>query len=190
MAGNDNLYQSGGEMNNTAVSCSSLAPELPGGLRPEDSAVFMCRTCFSVFGDSLSVCGEDERLGVLLCVRVTEDVTIGESLHFGVDGALKGCAYHPLRCRSCGSNIGFNLHSSCRTYAYLRGLFCLFKQSLSCYLFKSKTVVPGKELHFELTSLQEQIKQLKAELVNTHKRVQLLTMQLEQHPTYQENVYK
>ncbi|XP_053553846.1 protein Mis18-beta [Bombina bombina] len=155
-------------------------PEQHGCLRPEDCAVFMCRNCYSVLGDSLSVCTEEQSLGVLACLRVTDDVNVGESLLFGKDGVLKGCAYHPLQCRTCGSSIGFNMYSAFRTYAYLRGLFCIFKDSVSCYLLKSKMMTSGHELRFELSSLQGHIKQLKEDLVKMHSRLQYLLVQLEQ----------
>ncbi|MEE6491951.1 hypothetical protein FKM82_016436 [Ascaphus truei] len=38
------------------------------GLRPEGCLVFMCQDCHTVLGDSLGVCGEDERLGVVACL--------------------------------------------------------------------------------------------------------------------------
>ncbi|MEE6491949.1 hypothetical protein FKM82_016436 [Ascaphus truei] len=131
------------------------------GLRPEGCLVFMCQDCHTVLGDSLGVCGEDERLGVVACLRVTEDVAVVESMLYAVNGVLKGCAYHPLHCRSCGITVGFNLYTAHKMYAALRGLFCLFKENVSCYLLKSKTVVPAHRLSFDLPSLQGRVEQVK-----------------------------
>ncbi|MEE6491950.1 hypothetical protein FKM82_016436 [Ascaphus truei] len=63
------------------------------GLRPEGCLVFMCQDCHTVLGDSLGVCGEDERLGVVACLRVTEDVAVVESMLYAVNGVLKGCVF-------------------------------------------------------------------------------------------------
>ncbi|XP_046774378.1 protein Mis18-beta isoform X1 [Gallus gallus] len=61
-------------------------------LRPEDCAVFQCRGCWAVLGDSLHLCAlEEQRLGLLVCLRVTSNVLCEEALMVGLEGALMGC---------------------------------------------------------------------------------------------------
>ncbi|MEE6491952.1 hypothetical protein FKM82_016436 [Ascaphus truei] len=105
---------------------------------------------------------------------------------YAVNGVLKGCAYHPLHCRSCGITVGFNLYTAHKMYAALRGLFCLFKENVSCYLLKSKTVVPAHRLSFDLPSLQGRVEQLQARLVEMHARVEFLSLKLGQLPEVRE----
>ncbi|OCT68793.1 protein Mis18-beta [Xenopus laevis] len=161
------------QLTNPAVSRGKLNGSSGG---PE--VVFLCKNCCTVLGDSLSVCGDEKSLGAIACLRVPEDLNVGESVRFVVDGNLKGCAYYPLICRSCGTNIGFNLYSAPRAYAYLRGLFCLLKEHILCYKLKSSSLVPGNEMHFELTSLDEDIAQLKTQLVQLHLKMEQISQQL------------
>ncbi|XP_041430302.1 protein Mis18-beta-like [Xenopus laevis] len=146
--------------------------------RAEGCVLFLCNKCYSVLGDSLSVCGDEESLGAIACLRVTEDLNVGESVLFVVEGNLKGCAYYSLVCRSCGTNIGFNLYSAPRAYAFLRGLFCLLKEHILCYKLKCSSLVPGNEMHFEFPSLDEDIAQLKTQLVQLHLKMELISQQL------------
>uniref|UniRef100_A0A8C9LF56 Mis18 domain-containing protein n=1 Tax=Pavo cristatus TaxID=9049 RepID=A0A8C9LF56_PAVCR len=100
-------------------------------LRPEDCAMFQCRGCWAVLGDSLHLCAlEEQRLGLLVCLRVTSNVLCEEALMVGLEGALMGCAYNTLSCQSCGSVVGFVLYSAFRDLAHLRGFFCFFKNSI------------------------------------------------------------
>lgn len=94
-------------------------------LRPEDCAVFQCRGCWAVLGDSLHLCAlEEQRLGLLVCLSqccgpgragpglvphaasprssplsagVTSNVLCEEALMVGLEGALMGwCVSAPL----------------------------------------------------------------------------------------------
>ncbi|XP_042724157.1 protein Mis18-beta isoform X2 [Lagopus leucura] len=61
-------------------------------LRAEDCAVFQCRGCWAVLGDSLHLCAlEEQRLGLVVCLRVTSNVLCEEELMVGLEGALTGC---------------------------------------------------------------------------------------------------
>ncbi|XP_065611787.1 protein Mis18-beta [Cyrtonyx montezumae] len=150
-------------------------------LRPEDCAVFQCRGCWAVLGDSLHLCALEElRLGILASIRVTDDVLCEEALMVGLDGALMGCTYNALSCRSCGSVVGFVLYSAFRDLAYLRGFFCFFKNSIFCYLLKSKMVIEASKVKFPAVTLKDQMEKLKENLVMAHMRVELLMKKVEE----------
>ncbi|NXE76296.1 MS18B protein, partial [Cochlearius cochlearius] len=123
---------------------------------PEDCAVFQCRGCWAVLGDSLHLCAQEERrLGLLACFKVTKDVAWEDSLMVGLEGALLGCAYNALSCRSCGLIVGFILYSAPRDLAYLRGFFCFFKDSILCYLLKKQKIIEASKVNFPAVTLKE-----------------------------------
>ncbi|XP_067414060.1 protein Mis18-beta isoform X2 [Emydura macquarii macquarii] len=164
------------------------APDSPGGetllrrgLRLEECALFHCRDCRAVLGDSLHLCAQEERcLRVLVCFKVTNDVVLEDSLMVGIEGALLGCAYYALYCRSCGLMVGFSLYSTFTALAHLRGLFCLFKDSILCYLLKTKAIIAASEMNFPALSLKEHLGKLKEQLVVVHVRLELLIKRLEE----------
>ncbi|NXQ43429.1 MS18B protein, partial [Catharus fuscescens] len=122
----------------------------------EECAVFHCRGCWTVLGDSLQLCGQEPPgLSVLICFKVTNDVTREDSLLVGLEGALLGCAYYLLSCRSCGLAVGFVLESSVSDLAYLRDLFCFFKDSIICYLLKNQRIVEASKVNFPPVTLKE-----------------------------------
>uniref|UniRef100_A0A8B9CG33 Opa interacting protein 5 n=1 Tax=Anser brachyrhynchus TaxID=132585 RepID=A0A8B9CG33_9AVES len=134
------------------------APLRRRGLRPEDCAVFQCHGCRAVLADSLHLCAQEERrLGLLVCLRVTGDVAWEDALLVGLEGALLGCAYNALYCRSCGSMVGFILYSAFSNLAHLRGLFCFFKESILCYLLKNKITIEASKVNFPALTLKEQL---------------------------------
>ncbi|NWV68101.1 MS18B protein, partial [Malurus elegans] len=123
---------------------------------PAECAVFHCRSCWAVLGDSLQLCGQEPPgLSVLICFKVTSDVTWDDSLLVGLEGALLGCAYYLLSCRSCGLAVGFILYSSASDLAYLRGLFCFFKDSIVCYLLKNQMITEASNVKFPAVTLME-----------------------------------
>ncbi|NXN67767.1 MS18B protein, partial [Himantopus himantopus] len=123
---------------------------------PADCAVFQCGGCWAVLGDSLHLCAQEERgLGLLVCCRVTNDVTWEDSLMVGLEGALLGCAYNVLSCRSCGFTVGFILYSASSDLAYLRGFFCFFKDSILCYLLKNHMIIAASRVNFPVVTLKE-----------------------------------
>ncbi|XP_035395624.1 LOW QUALITY PROTEIN: protein Mis18-beta [Cygnus atratus] len=157
------------------------APLRRRGLRPEDCAVFQCRGCRAVLADSLHLCAQEERrLGLLACLRVTEDVAWEDALLVGLEGALLGCAYNALYCRLCGSMVGFILYSAFSNLAYLRGLFCFFKESILCYLLKNKITIEASKVNFPTLTLKEQLGKLKEKLVVVHMRLELLIKKMEE----------
>ncbi|NXK48758.1 MS18B protein, partial [Chauna torquata] len=122
----------------------------------EDCAVFQCRGCRAVLGDSLHLCAQEERrLGLLACLKVTDDVAWEDSLMIGLEGALLGCAYNALSCRSCGLIVGFTLYSTFSDLAHLRGLFCFFKDNILCYLLKNKMIIEASKVNFPALTLKE-----------------------------------
>uniref|UniRef100_A0A6J0TQN5 Protein Mis18-beta isoform X2 n=1 Tax=Pogona vitticeps TaxID=103695 RepID=A0A6J0TQN5_9SAUR len=153
---------------------------VPGlrGLRLEDCAVYQCRRCRAVLGDSLHLCAQEGTLRLLVCFKVTDDVVVEDNLMVCVEGDLIGCTYNMLNCRSCGTGVGFKLYCS-KSLAYLRGLFCLFKDSIICYLLKTKTTVEASKVICPPVSLKDHVQQLKENLVLLHKRIELLIKKLE-----------
>ncbi|XP_028933236.1 protein Mis18-beta [Ornithorhynchus anatinus] len=152
---------------------------LPWGLRLRDCVVFQCRGCRAVLGDALHLCGEETKLlRVLVCSRVTHDVVLEESLLVGIEGALTGSTYHRLSCRSCKLGLGFHLYSSSAALASWRGLFCLAKDKIVCYLLETKCTVEASEMTFPTVDIGENIEKLRGQIVAMHGRLEALTERL------------
>uniref|UniRef100_A0A8C3HI65 Mis18 domain-containing protein n=1 Tax=Chrysemys picta bellii TaxID=8478 RepID=A0A8C3HI65_CHRPI len=105
------------------------------GLRLEECALFHCRGCRAVLGDSLHLCAQEDRcLQVLVCFSESlERQTLPE--HLETSALLKSflslfSAYYALYCHSCGLMVGFSLYSAFAALVHLRGLFCLFKDHI------------------------------------------------------------
>ncbi|NXF07211.1 MS18B protein, partial [Smithornis capensis] len=123
---------------------------------PEGSAVFLCRDCWTVLGDSLQLCASKApQLSFLVCFKVTSDVIWEDSLLISLDDTLLGCAYNELRCRSCGVNVGFMLYSATSDLAHLRGLFCFFKDRIICYLLGNQMIIDASEVDFPTVTFKE-----------------------------------
>ncbi|XP_010117477.1 PREDICTED: LOW QUALITY PROTEIN: protein Mis18-beta, partial [Chlamydotis macqueenii] len=112
--------------------------------------------------------------------EVTNDVAWEDSLMIGLEGALLGCAYKVLSCRSCGLIVGFILYSTSSALAYLRGFFCFFKDSILCYLLKKQIIIEASKVNFPAVTLKEQLQKLKQNLVEVHIRIELLMKKLEE----------
>ncbi|KAI1237897.1 hypothetical protein IHE44_0013989 [Lamprotornis superbus] len=135
------------------------SPPRRQGPLPEECAVFHCRGCWTVLGDSLQLCGQEPPgLSVLICFS-----------H----------AYYLLSCRSCGLAVGFILHSSGSDLAYLRDLFCFFKDSIICYLLKNQRIIEASKVNFPPVTLKEQMHKVKEKLVDFHSRIELVIRKLE-----------
>ncbi|XP_070787412.1 protein Mis18-beta [Pituophis catenifer annectens] len=159
----------------------SRGERVPGarGLRLEDCVVYQCRRCRVVLGDSLHLCAQEEKLRLFVCFKVTKDVIVEDDLMVCVEGDLIGCTYNTLRCQSCQLDIGFILYSS-KSLAYLRGLFCLFKDNITCYLLQTTATVEASKVTCPVVSLKEHVEKLKESLVQVHMRVELLIKKLEE----------
>ncbi|KGL80189.1 Protein Mis18-beta, partial [Tinamus guttatus] len=123
---------------------------------------------------------QERRRRLLACLRVTRDVACEESQEIGLEGALLGCTFNKLSCRSCGLSVGFVLYSAFSDLAYLRGFFCFFKDSILCYLLKNKMVIEASKVKFPALGLQEELKKLKEKFLMVHTRLELLTKKLEE----------
>ncbi|XP_029863092.1 LOW QUALITY PROTEIN: protein Mis18-beta [Aquila chrysaetos chrysaetos] len=157
------------------------SPPRGQGPLPKDCAVFQCRSCWAVLGDSLHLCAQEEqRLGLLVCFKVTNDVTWEDSLMIGLEGALLGCAYNALSCRLCGLTVGFILYSASKDLAYLRGLFCFFKDRILCYILKNQMIIEASKVNFPTVTLKKQLQEVKEKLVKAHIRIELLMKKLEE----------
>ncbi|XP_027498101.1 protein Mis18-beta [Corapipo altera] len=157
------------------------SPPRQKGPLPELCAVFHCRGCWTVLGDSLKLCApEAPRSGFLACFKVTSDVVWEDSLLIGLEEPLLGCAYNALSCRSCGLSVGFILHSAASDLAYLRGLFCFFKDRILCYLLENQMVIEASKVDFPAVTLKKQVKELKEKLVEFHIRIESLTKKLKE----------
>ncbi|XP_015285006.1 PREDICTED: protein Mis18-beta [Gekko japonicus] len=142
-------------------------------LRLEECMLYQCQQCHTVLGDSLDLCAQEEKLGIIACFKVTNDVNVEDSVMVCIEGDFMGCTYNMLNCRSCNLNIGIKLLCSA-SLAYLRGFFCLFKDSVVCYMLKTKTTVKASKMTFPTVSLKERVQKLKENLVlmNMHIEVQ------------------
>ncbi|KAG8126165.1 hypothetical protein E2320_021256, partial [Naja naja] len=147
----------------SATKRENRRERVPGarGLRLEDCVVYQCRRCRVVLGDSLHLCAQEEKLRLFVCFS-----------------ELIG-TYNTLRCQSCELDIGFILYSS-KSLAYLRGLFCLFKNNITCYLLQTTATVEASKVTCPVVSLKEHVEKLKENLVQVHVRMELLIKKLEE----------
>ncbi|XP_077350067.1 protein Mis18-beta [Lithobates pipiens] len=143
--------------------------------RNEMLSLYLCNSCHSVLSEGLSLCGHNEKLTVIAFLQVTSDVNISDTLEFGIDDELEGCAFNHLTCKGCDTLIGFNLYSATRPYTHLRGLFCLLKQQLLCYLIENKILIEATQLEFDFTPFINGIRELNESLVRMCNRVDTLT---------------
>ncbi|NXO16056.1 MS18B protein, partial [Oriolus oriolus] len=149
------------------------SPPRRRGPLPEECAVFHCRGCWTVLGDSLQLCGQEPPgLSVLVCFSQclvgpagAEDAPLprGERrppgwAHFSLSPFS---AYYLLSCRSCGLPVGFILYSSGSDLAHLRDLFCFFKNSIICYLLKSQMIIEASKVNFPAVTLKEQMEKVR-----------------------------
>ncbi|NXG03859.1 MS18B protein, partial [Sakesphorus luctuosus] len=132
------------------------SPPRRQGVLPEHCAVFHCRGCWTVLGDSLQLClpGAPQH-GFLVCFS---QCLVGAGGHFSL---FPFSAYNSLSCRSCGLDVGFILYSANSDLASLRGLFCFFKDKILCYLLETQMVVEASKVDFPAVTLQEQMKEVR-----------------------------
>uniref|UniRef100_A0A670XUQ9 Mis18 domain-containing protein n=1 Tax=Pseudonaja textilis TaxID=8673 RepID=A0A670XUQ9_PSETE len=135
----------------SATKQESHGERVPGarGLRLEVGVVYECRRCRVVLGDSLHMCVQEEKLWLFVCFKVTKDVVVEDNLMVCVERDLIGCTYNTLCCQSCELDIGFILYSS-KSLAYLPGLFCLFKNNITCYLLQIIATIEASKVTFHV----------------------------------------
>ncbi|XP_051879445.1 protein Mis18-beta isoform X2 [Pristis pectinata] len=151
-----------------------------GSLKVKDCVIFQCKKCHTVLGDSLQCCGSNTTLNVLMCLRVTENVTLDPTILIGCGGPLSECLYKPLYCSFCRANVGVVPFSTTDMLSHLRGLYCLDKEMLHCYMLQSNSVVEASALNLEPQSLTQHIGELKRQIVVAHCRLMAATKMLDE----------
>ncbi|NXN21778.1 MS18B protein, partial [Nycticryphes semicollaris] len=141
-----------------------LSPPRRQGPLPADCAMFQCSGCWAVLGDSLHLCAEEKRLGVLVCYSQCPP---GPPRGGGSVGGFclmfflfSFSAYNALSCHSCGLIVGFILYSAPHHLASLRGFFCLFKDSIFCYLLGKQTVTEASKVNFPVVTLKQKLQEV------------------------------
>ncbi|NWH33347.1 MS18B protein, partial [Chloropsis hardwickii] len=136
------------------------SPPRRQGPLPEECAVFHCRGCWTVLGDSLQLCGQEPPgLSVLICF--SQCLGAGSGGRAGNTSLSPFSAYYLLSCRSCGLAVGFILHSSGSDLAYLRDLFCFFKNSIICYLLKKQIIIEASKVNFPAVTLKKHLQKVR-----------------------------
>ncbi|XP_041710429.1 protein Mis18-beta [Coregonus clupeaformis] len=126
----------------------------------ENPVTFHCGQCNTVWADSRGVCGEATSVNSLICLEVTQDVTINGEREWSLDGRFGACVYNTLRCSGCVCRMGVVLHSTPQHLSALRNLFLLKKDKMYCYIFSSGQMVKASTLNFGVTPLGEGISEL------------------------------
>ncbi|NXR93141.1 MS18B protein, partial [Hypocryptadius cinnamomeus] len=132
------------------------SPPRRQGPLPEKCAVFHCRGCWTVLGDSLQLCGQEPPgLNVLVCFS---QCLVGPAENTSLSPFS---AYYLLFCRSCGLSVGFVLYSSGSDLAHIRDLFCFFKDSIMCYLLKNQIIIEASKVNFPAVTLKNDMQKVR-----------------------------
>ncbi|MGH0122926.1 UNVERIFIED_CONTAM: hypothetical protein FKN15_018593 [Acipenser sinensis] len=86
--------------------------EVPNDLQTTSHSAFLCSHCNTVMGDSLNTCGDDKRLNVIICLKVTNDVVVEDELQFGLQGKVSGCYVLQSRNMVPATEMNFELKTS------------------------------------------------------------------------------
>ncbi|XP_067894494.1 protein Mis18-beta isoform X2 [Heterodontus francisci] len=151
-----------------------------GSLKVKDCVIFQCKICHTVLGDSLQCCGTSSTLNLLKCLRVTENVEVNPTTLIGCEGPLSECLYKSLYCSFCKANVGVVPFSTTELLSHLRGLYCLDKGALHCYMLQSNSVVEAAALNLELQSLTQHLGELKRQIVVAHCRLMAAVTKLDE----------
>ncbi|XP_067847061.1 protein Mis18-beta [Heptranchias perlo] len=151
-----------------------------GALKVKDCVIFQCKMCHTVLGDSLQCCGTSSTLNVLMCLRVTENVELDPAILIGHEGPLSECLYRYLYCSFCRANVGFVPFSTRELLSCLRGLYCLDKGALHCYVLQSNSVVEASALSLEPQSLTQHLGELKRQIMVAHCRLMASVKKLDE----------
>uniref|UniRef100_UPI00398E9851 protein Mis18-beta n=1 Tax=Pristiophorus japonicus TaxID=55135 RepID=UPI00398E9851 len=149
-----------------------------GSLKAKDCVIFQCKICHSVLGDSLQCCGTSSILNALMCLRVTENVELDSIIL--IQGPLSECLYKSLHCSFCRAKVGMVPCSTTESLSHLRGLYCLDKGALHCYMLQSKSAVEVSDLNLEPQSLTQHIGELKRQIVVAHCRLMAAVKKLDE----------
>ncbi|XP_043554262.1 protein Mis18-beta isoform X3 [Chiloscyllium plagiosum] len=79
--------------------------------------------------------------------------------------------YKSLYCSFCRSHVGIVPFSTTDSLDYLRGLYCLDKHALHCYMLQSNSQVKPAALNFQPPCLIQHIGELKRQIVVAHYRL-------------------
>ncbi|XP_056281904.1 protein Mis18-beta [Pseudoliparis swirei] len=120
-----------------------------------------CQQCNTVLGDSLGICGELKCMDSIVCIRVTNDVAISDSMETGHKGEMASCIYSSLKCRGCRCAVGIIIHSAPLRLAAVRSMFLLHKINISCYILNGSSMVTSSSLAFDLKPLRESMNKMR-----------------------------
>ncbi|XP_026134086.1 protein Mis18-beta [Carassius auratus] len=137
-------------------------------------SVLQCMTCNTVLGDSLGICGEVQSLQSIICLKVTENVSVNKKLEMSLTGHLAFSTYQVLNCAGCQGAVGLVLHSTPEHLSALRNLFCLQKDLINCYILRSDKCVKASKVNFKYRLMDKDIKELKQDLEAQLKQVKIL----------------
>ncbi|XP_048829842.1 protein Mis18-beta [Brienomyrus brachyistius] len=142
------------------------------------AAVLHCGKCYTVLSDTVEVCGEYKKLNSVICARVTKHVTIKEELGFQAQGPLTGCTYSALQCSGCFRCVGIILNSTTKHLSALRSLYLLQKENISCYSFKTSSMIKASDMTFEPGAIKNCLDELKQELDGILEHMVIIQRQL------------
>ncbi|XP_068435754.1 protein Mis18-beta [Clinocottus analis] len=120
-----------------------------------------CQQCNAVLGDSFGICGELKCMDSIVCIRVTNDVVISDSMETGHKGEMANCIYSSLKCRGCRCAVGKVIHSAPSRLAAVRSMFLLHKANISCYILTCSSMVTSSSLSFDLKPLGESMQKVR-----------------------------
>ncbi|XP_077178964.1 protein Mis18-beta isoform X2 [Paroedura picta] len=79
------------EPEDSSSSSSSSSSLKERSLRREEWMLYQCQRCHTVLGDSLHLCAQEEKLGLIACFKVTNDVIVEDSVMVCIEGDFMGC---------------------------------------------------------------------------------------------------
>ncbi|XP_014066819.1 protein Mis18-beta isoform X2 [Salmo salar] len=127
----------------------------------ENPVTFHCGRCNTVWADCRGICGEATSVNSLICLEVTQDVTINSEREWSLDGLFSACVYNTLQCAGCLCLMGVILYSTPQHLSALRNLFLLKKDEMYCYIFSTGQMVKASTLNFSVAPLGERVSELK-----------------------------
>lgn len=120
-----------------------------------------CQRCNTVLGDSVSVCGDIKCMDSIICLRVTDDVVVSDSVETEHEGEMANCIYSSLKCRSCCFDVGKVIHSAPSRWAMVRSMFLLLKANISCYILNHSSMVKASTIKFDVKPLTESMTKMR-----------------------------